>query len=58
MPNIDNLDLQAKEEIKVTSLPSGIRIKRAKQRSILDLHGLLYSQNRKPIPLNHIISWK
>ena len=54
----DTLDLQSKYKVKFTQLPDGTFIKRAKQRSILDLHGLVHSPDKKPIPLNNMSPWK
>jgi len=54
----DTLDLQSKDKVKFTQLPDGTVIKQAKQRSILDLHGLLHYSDRKPIPLINMSPWK
>jgi len=58
MPSHDILYLQSKDKVKLTLLPDGTFIKRAKQRSILDLHGLLHYPDRKPIPLVNMSPWK
>ncbi len=54
----DALDLHSKDKIEFTLLPDGTVIMRAKRRSILELHGLLHSPNRKPIPLGQMSPWK
>ena len=58
MTSHNTLDLQSKNKAKLTLLPDGTAIKRAKQRSILDLHGLLHYQDRKLIPLINMSLWK
>ena len=58
MTSHDTLDLQSKDKVKLTLLPDGTVIKRAKQRSILDLHGLLHYPDRKLIPLINMSPWK
>ena len=52
MTSHDILDLQSKDKVKLTLLPDGTVLKRAKHRSILDLHGLLHYPDRKLILLN------
>ena len=58
MPSQNTLALQSKDKVKLTLLAGGTVIKRAKQRSILDLHGLLHYPDRKPIPIINMSSWK
>jgi AbrB family looped-hinge helix DNA binding protein len=51
------LDLQPKDKVEFTLLPDGTVIMRAKRRSILELHGLLHSPERKAIPLENMSPW-
>ena len=51
------LDLQPKDKVEFTLLPDGTVIMRAKRRSILELHGLLHSPERKTIPLENMSPW-